>query len=92
MGDYIFVVVDYFNRYFDIAVIEKVTSVKIIACFNMFATHGIPISIIWEPQFKRSEFKKYLRVVSGINLHNVTPLWPQANGEVERQNRTLLNV
>ena len=23
-------------------------------------------------------------------LHNVTPLWPQANGEVKRYNRTLL--
>ena len=91
-GDYVFVVVDYFSRYFDIAVMEKVTSVKIIACFEkMFATHGIPISITCGngPQFKSSEFKECLRV-SGIKLHNVTPLWPQANGEVERQNRTLL--
>ena len=91
-GYYVFVVVNYFSRYFDIAVMEKVTSVKIIACFEkMFATHGIPISITCDngPQFKSSKFKEYLRV-SGIKLHNVTPLWPQANGEVERQNRTLL--
>ena len=91
-GDYVFVVVDYFSRYFDIAVMKKVTSVKIIACFEkMFTTHGITISITCDngPQFKNTEFKEYLRV-SGIKLHNVTPLWPQANGEVERQNRTLL--
>ena len=72
---------------------EKLISVKIIAYFkNMFATHGTPISITCgkEPQFKRSEFKKYLRVVSGINLYVVTFLWSQANGEVKRQNRTLL--
>ena len=44
--DYVFDVVDYFSRYFDIAVMKKVTSVKIIACFEkMFATHGISISI-----------------------------------------------
>ena len=87
-----FVVVDYFSRYFDIAVTEKVTSVKIIACFEkMFATHGIPISITCDngPQFKSSEFKEYLRL-SGIKLYNITPLWPQANGEVEPQNRILL--
>ena len=71
---------------------EKVKSVKIIACFKkMFATHGTSISITCDngPQFKSSEFKEYLRV-SGINLHNVSPSWPQANGEVGRQNRTLL--
>ena len=32
-GDYVFVV-NYFSRYFDIAVMEKVTSVKIIAYFK----------------------------------------------------------
>ena len=81
-GDYVFVV-NYFSRYFDIAVMEKVTSVKIIAYFKkMFATRGIPISITCDNghQFKRSEFKEYLRV-SGIKLRNVTPLWPQANGK-----------
>ena len=54
-------------------------------------THGIPILITCDngPQFKSFEFKEYLRV-SDITLHNVTPLWLPANGEVERQNRTLL--
>ena len=55
---------------------EKVTSVKIIACFEkMFATHGIPILTTCEngAQFKSFEFKEYMRV-SGIKLHNVTPL------------------
>ena len=79
-GDWVFVLVDCFSSYFDIAVMEKVTSVKKIACFEkMFASHGIPISITCDnrPQFKSLEFKEYLRV-SGIKLHNV-PSWPQAN-------------
>ena len=91
-GDYVFVVVDYFSRYFEIAVMRNVTSANIIASLGkMFATHGLPISITCDngPQFVSSQFKQYLDV-NGIKLHNVTPIWPQANGEVERQNRTLL--
>ena len=42
-----------------------------------------------EPQFQSKEFEKYL-VDNGILHRKVTPPWNQANGEVERQNRSLL--
>lgn len=39
--------------------------------------------------FVSKEFRTYLRD-KGINFHNVTPYWPQANGQVERLNRVFL--
>ena len=42
-------------------------------------------------QFVSQVVKDFL-VEHGIEHRTSPPLWPQANGEVERQNRTLLKV
>ncbi|CAH2108806.1 unnamed protein product [Euphydryas editha] len=41
------------------------------------------------PAFRDEHFKEFL-ASNGIKLRHTTPLWPQANGEVERQNRSVL--
>lgn len=41
------------------------------------------------PQFVSEEFEDFV-ATHGIQHRKSPPLWPQANGEVERQNRTLL--
>lgn len=41
------------------------------------------------PQLVSEEFEAFL-AENGIEHRKTTPLWPQANGEVERQNRTLM--
>lgn len=41
------------------------------------------------PAFTDKRFIKFLKN-HDIQLRHTTPLWPQANGEVERQNRSLL--
>ena len=58
---------------------------------RIFTTHGLPLSVTSGngPQFISSEFEKYLEDC-GIEHRKTPPLWPQANGEVERQNRSLL--
>ena len=64
----------------------------IINCLNsIFATHGIPQSLKTDsgPLFVSSVFKDYLKSNDVRHLTS-TPLWPQSNGEVERQNRSLL--
>ena len=38
-----------------------------------------------------NEIEDYLKEMGVEHLHT-TPLWPRANGEVERQNRTLLKA
>ena len=42
------------------------------------------------PQFVSEEFSGFLKEM-GVQHRRNTPLWPRANGEVERHNRTLLN-
>ena len=73
---------------------KSVISANIIASLEkMFAAHSLPMSITCDngPQFVSSDFKQYL-CTNAIQLRNVTPLWPQANGQIERQNRTLLKA
>lgn len=41
--------------------------------------------------FTSCEFKNFLSI-SGVEHRKSTPLWPQANGEVERQNRSILKI
>ena len=58
---------------------------------EMFSRHGLPESMTSDngPQFIASEFAAYMEH-QGIRHHRVTAKWPQANGEVEGQNRSLL--
>ena len=43
------------------------------------------------PQFVSEEFEAYLRE-NGIQHVTSPPLWPQANGEVEVQNKSILKA
>ena len=90
-GDYLLVVVDYFSRFFEVRFLRETTSARITNCLeDIFAVHGLPISLKTDaPNFVSVEFEEYLRDC-GIHHHTSIPLWPQCNGEVERQNRTLL--
>ena len=91
-GEYLLVVVDYYSRYFEIEILKSVLSRDIVDSLDrIFARHGIPVSMKTDngPQFISSEFKNYM-TTNGVLHVTSTPLWPQGNGEVERQNRTLL--
>ena len=87
-GDSVLVVVDYFSRYYEIDIMRSTTSEKIIESLErIFMIHGLPLSVTSDngPQFVSNEFEKYLEDC-GIKHRKTTPLWPQANGQVERQN------
>ena len=91
-GEYVLVVVDYYSRYYEVDITRTATSDKVIESLKqIFATHGLPYSITSDngPQFASNAFAEYLKE-NDIVHHKTTPLWPQANGEVERQNRSLL--
>ncbi|KAL8610172.1 hypothetical protein ACOMHN_005946 [Nucella lapillus] len=73
---------------------RTVTSQKVLRELEkIFATHGLPKSVTTDngPQFISEDFERYM-MENDINHRPVTPLWPSANGEVERQNRTLLKA
>ena len=88
------VIVDYYSSYFEVVILRSTTSTKVIESLQpIFTRLGVPHTFKKNngPQFISKEFKAF-HVENGIE-HQTTPsLWPQANGEVERQNRTLLKV
>ena len=91
-GKSIVAVVDYFSRFLEVAILKSTTSAKIIeAISTIFARFGAPFFLRTDngPQFVSEEFETFLRS-HGVEHRRTTPLWPQANGELERQNRSLL--
>ena len=73
-------------------ILKSVTSAKILAWLDeVFATHGYPYQIKSDntSYFTSYEFRSILKSW-GIELKTVTEYWPQANGQVERFNQSLL--
>ncbi|XP_059209654.1 uncharacterized protein K02A2.6 [Centropristis striata] len=90
-GHHLLVLTDYYSRWVSVDILQNPTSMNIINRMrHLFATHGLPECIVTDngTPFVSKEFKTYLQE-HGITHRRVTPYWPQANGEVERQNRTL---
>nr|XP_039264197.1 uncharacterized protein K02A2.6-like [Styela clava] len=93
-GDNILVIVDYYSRFYEIVIVRSTTSKKIIeALSTIFSRYGIPLTLRTDnaPQLVSNEFKSFLDE-HGVQHKSTTPLWPQANGEVERQNRSLMKA
>ena len=91
-GHSILVVVDYYSRYYEYTIMTSTTAVKVIDDLEeIFSRHGLPRTIKSDngPQFTSGEFQEYC-VQNGIMHLRTTPKWPQANGEVERQNASLM--
>ena len=86
------VIVDYYSRFYEVEVMKSTTTEKIIdRLADTFCRHGLPNTIKSDngPQFKSNEFREYCGQ-HGIIHQKVTAKWAQANGEVERNNRSLL--
>jgi transposase InsO family protein len=93
-GETLFVVTDYYSRYVEVEIMHSTSAAAIIeALSRIFATHGLPYTIVSDngPQFTSNQFADFMKT-NGIYHSRTTPYWPQANGLVERQNRTLLKA
>ena len=91
-GESILVVVDYYSRYYEIDIMKSTVASRVIESLEeMFSRHGLLESMTSDhgPQFIAPEFATYMEH-QGIRHHRVTVKCPQANGEVEHQNRSLL--
>ncbi|CAB4021993.1 Transposon Tf2-6 poly [Paramuricea clavata] len=83
---------DCYSRYVEVTIAKRNTAeVAIKSLENMFATHGLPWTVTSDKgtHFVAETFESFLQE-NGIDHRKTTPLWPQANGEIERQNRSLL--
>ncbi|XP_064472857.1 uncharacterized protein K02A2.6-like [Ornithodoros turicata] len=83
---YLLVVVDEYSRFPVVSTLSSLTGKTVIAKLTeIFAVHGIPYVLKTDngPPFFGKEFAEFA-AHNGIRHHRTTPLWPQANGEVER--------
>ena len=86
-GESILVIADYFSRYYEVAFLGSTTTERIIEpLIPIFSRLGSPVTLKTdnEPQFISTEFKEFLKEY-GVEHRTSIPLWPQRNGEVERQ-------
>jgi len=62
-GEYVFVIVDYYSRYYEVAIMKTITSARIKAILaQVFARLGVPISLRTDngSQFVSEEFRNFL--------------------------------
>lgn len=84
--------VDYYSRYYEYDILTSTTATKVIDSLEeIFSRHGLPATLKSDngPQFKSDEFKSFCEE-NGIRHLKTTPKWAQANGEVERQNASIM--
>ncbi|XP_064475555.1 uncharacterized protein K02A2.6-like [Ornithodoros turicata] len=83
---YLLVVVDEYSRFLVVSMLSSLNAKAVTARLSdIFAVHGMPYDLKTDngPPFFGKEFAEFLRL-NGIRHHRTTPLWTQANGEVER--------
>ena len=86
--------IDYYSRFFEAGLLRSTKTDKVVEFLDtIFCRFGYPQALRSDngPQFISGEFQMYLKV-HGIHWVSTTPLWPQANGLVERINRSILKV
>lgn len=91
-GEYLLVVIDYFSRYKEVEIMNRITASETVERLGkIFTRLGYPRTITLDnaKQFIGKEFENYCKI-HGITLNHTAPYWPQENGLVERQNRSLL--
>ena len=93
-GESLLVTVDYYSRWIEVDVVRNTASSVIIRCLeNHFTRHGIPETLRTDngSNLVNREMEQFLDEL-GIKHKKMIPLWPRANGEVERQNKSLLKA
>ena len=86
-GESLLVIIDLYSRYRIIEVLKQTATIDILNRLRPC----IPNSITTDnaANFSSSEMKQFCEYY-GIYIRHTTPYWPQGNGEVERQNRSIL--
>ena len=85
------ITIDDFTRYPEVVPLKTLTATKVIHEMDtIFSRFGNPNILKTDdgPPFNSHKFASYMKD-NGIKHHRITPLWPEANGEVERFVRTI---
>jgi transposase InsO family protein len=85
-GKTVLLVVDDYSRYPFVEIVSSTAANAVIPKLDkLFATFGTPMTVKSDngPPFNGEEFARFANIL-GFKHRKVTPLWPRANGEVER--------
>ena len=93
-GHYVLIVIDDYSRFPEVEIVHS-TSAKVVLpkLDRVFAAYGVPqvVKSDNDPPFNGHEFAQFADYL-GFKHPRVTPLWPEANGEVERFMKTFGKV
>ena len=90
-GESLLVVMDDYSRFPEVEIVHPTSSNTVIPKLDaIFARQGIPSELRSDngPPFNGGEFASFASYL-GFKHRRITPLWPGANGEVERLMKTL---
>ena len=93
-GEYLLVLIDDYSRFPVVEIISSTSSAATIPRIDkIFAEFGVAKCLRTDngPPFNSHEFRKFANKL-GFRHQKITPLWPRANGEVERFMRTIKKV
>ena len=93
-GESLHVTVDYYSRSIAVDVVRNTSSIAIIKCLEKhFTRHGIPETLRTDngSNLVSHEMEEFLDELE-IKHKRTIPLWARANGELERQNKSLLKA
>jgi transposase InsO family protein len=93
-GENLLVLVDYYSRFPEVEIMKKITAAALEPRLRrIFARYGVTKRIVTDnaQTFCSTRFAN-LMAEYGIKHRKITPLYPRANGEVERLNRNINKV
>lgn len=91
-NEYVLVLIDYYSRYQEIVFLRNISSDRIIkAMQEIFCRLGLPKSLRTDNdrQYVSAELENFCKA-NDITHITTPPYWPQANGEVENMNKSLV--
>ena len=93
-GDYLLLVIDSYSRFPDVEFVKSTKWSVLTPKFDhIFPLHGIPEVIRTDngPAFNSGDFRRHLTKLG--EMHDpLIPVWPKANGDVERVNQPVGKV
>lgn len=90
-GEYLLVVMDDYSRWPEVEIVYSTSAQAVFPRLDaIFSRVSVPVVCRTDngPPFNGQDFARFARTM-GFEHRKVTPLWPRANGEVERFMRTL---
>ena len=93
-GHYVLVVIDDYSRFPEVEIVHSTSAKAVLPNLDrVFAAYGVPQVVKSDngPPFNGHEFAQFADYL-GFKHNRVTPMWPEANGEVERFMKTFGKV